>query len=107
MRFRKLYWVTEQVTANNKSSVLGVFTSVPDLVCTGLRGDGSARRGEIRLSLFQLDSDLGPLRSWTPSNFASVCEDLKEFVQSEEFTQEECNTLAAALKALAPVVAAS
>jgi len=103
MKFRKLYWVTEQIGDDNQSSVLGVFTSIPDLIRIGLRPDGPASRGTLRLSLFQLDTEFGPLATWTAPEFDHLCENLQPFVKTDEFTAMECGKLVSALRDLSPL----
>jgi hypothetical protein len=92
--FRKLYWVTEQVQADGTSQVTGVFTSIPNLVKEGFACN---ELGSLRLTLTKLDCEDGALGRWTAPNFAGLDERLGEFVKTEEFSAEQCESLVAAL----------
>lgn len=93
--FRKLYWVTESISANGESRVLGVYTSIPDLIRHGLHGSGE---GKLRLTLTKLDSSQAPLATWTEPNFAGIEEHLAEFVKTDEFSKDHCSALCEALR---------
>jgi hypothetical protein len=93
--FRKLYWVTELVHSNGSSQVLGVFTSIPDLIRHGLVLDG---RGRLRLTLTKLDSEDGPLGVWLEPRFEGIESRLQDFVKTDEFTPTHCSALVSALK---------
>ncbi len=92
--FRRLYWVSESVDLDGKSRVLGVYTSIPDLVRYGMRTPGS---GELRLTLTQLDSERETLGTWTSSNFDSLEEAMQPYVRTEEFTPDQVKSLLEAL----------
>lgn len=92
--FRRLYWVSESVDLDGKSRVLGVYTSIPDLVRYGMRTPES---GELRLTLTKLDSDRETLGTWTNSNFASLEEAMQDYIRTEEFTPEQVKSLLEAL----------
>ena len=93
--FRKLYWVSESVAADLTSSVLGVYTSIPDLIDRGLR----PRHGEsLRLTLTKLDSHKEPFGAWSDSRPDDLVGGLQPFVETEEFTAESVLSLVAALK---------
>ena len=94
--FRKLYWVTEHVQPTGESNVLGVYTSIPDLIRHGL--PNPPRGGQLRLTLTKLDSGQEPLGSWTEPYFENIEERLEEFVRTEEFTKDHCNALCQALR---------
>jgi hypothetical protein len=93
--FRKLYWVTEQVQPDGKSHVTGVFTSIPNLVKEGFACN---ELGRLRLTLTKLDSEDGALGRWTAPNFSGLEERLSEFVATDEFTRDHCESLVAALE---------
>jgi hypothetical protein len=92
--FRRLNWVSEHIFENGSSSVLGVYTSIPDLVRYGLRFPES---GRLRLTLTKLDSAGEPFGTWTTNNFENIGNDLQPFVKTEEFTAEQVKNLADAL----------
>ncbi|CAN5442333.1 hypothetical protein BH11ARM1_BH11ARM1_08450 [soil metagenome] len=94
--FRKLYWVTEHVYVNGESKVLGVYTSIPDLIRHGLQQ--APRGGILRLTLTKLDSCQEPLGTWMQPNFEGIEQRLEEFVATDEFTKEHCNALCKALR---------
>jgi hypothetical protein len=95
--FRKLYWVTEHVYSNGESKVLGVYTSIPDLIRHGL--PRAPRGGQLRLTLTKLDSSQEPMGCWTEPHFDGIEEKLEEFIRTEEFSKDHCNALCQALKA--------
>lgn len=92
--FRKLYWVTEQVLPNGNSSVTGVFTSIPNLVKEGLACNDPAH---LRLTLTKLDCEDGALGRWMGPDFDGLQTRLQEFVQTEEFSADQCDSLVATL----------
>jgi hypothetical protein len=95
MMFRKLYWVVEQVQSDGKSSVRGVYTSIPDLVDCGLAG----LTGAVRLTLTKLDSNQPPVGLWSSPGFEGVAEDLQPYVDADDFSDDHRHYLIAALKA--------
>lgn len=100
MRFRKIYWVTEQIGADGTSQVAGVYTSIHDLSVRGLQWmDGIEKKKEFRLTLVQLDSDKVPLGSWVSKNFSGLEQDLQEFVKSDELNAQDVEALASQLRA--------
>jgi hypothetical protein len=102
MRFRRIYWVTEQLDERGRSQVTGVYTSVPDLVDRGIQWrEGCTKRDGFRLTLVQLDSSRLPLGVWTSPAFDGIEEDLQAFVQSEELTVQDCELLVTKLKTVA------
>src|SRR5579871_3078489 len=92
MMFRKLYWVTECVDASGNSHLLGVFTSIPNLLRQGL-GD-CVNLANLRLTLTRLDCCDGPIASWDARSFDRLDSDLAQFVSTDEFSQEHCQALA-------------
>jgi len=101
MRFRRIYWVTEQLDEAGKSEVTGVYTSIPDLVETGIKmKDYCAKRHGFRITLWALDTDSPPLLEICSPDFRDVEEKLKPFVQTGEITSEEAATLSEALQKL-------
>ncbi|MEA2551993.1 MAG: hypothetical protein QOJ65_169 [Fimbriimonadaceae bacterium] len=90
--FRKLYWVTEEVSRDGNSGVTGVYTSIPDLVRKGIQ----ARNGKpssLRLSLVKLDCADGPLGTWDAPNFAGIGDSLQDYVKTDEFSADQCQLL--------------
>jgi hypothetical protein len=101
--FRKLYWVSEQLDQKGKSRVVGVYTSIPNLITHGLAW--SSDKSRLRLTLAKLDSDKEPFGMWCEPHFHTLPEDLQEFVETDEFTQEHCQMLAEALKSRSAIAA--
>lgn len=99
MRFRRIYWVTEQIDSDGMSHVTGVFTSVHDLVenGVGLR-DISDKQSGYRISLVELDSKEMPLCVFCSPDFGDVESALQPFVESGEMTAEEVARIREALK---------
>lgn len=89
--FRKLYWVAEQVDAAGNSKVTGIFTSIQDLVEVNFHSDNGGKASRITLS--KLDCANGVLGSWTIGKHQSLAEDLQAYVQTKEFSLEECELL--------------
>jgi hypothetical protein len=101
--FRKLYWVTEHVDPFGTSHIAGVYTSIPDLIRNGLTEthDGS----KLRLTLTKLDSDKTPFGTWCEPEFDGLMERLRDFVATEEFSDEHCHMLVEALQKRSAVTA--
>jgi len=104
MMFRRLYWVTEQVDSLGNSRILGVYTSIPELIRHGLNGDEI--KGRLRLTLTKLDSDKGLFGTWSEPQFHGLAERLNDFVQTDEFSPEHCQMLLEALKRRSSSIAA-
>lgn len=97
MMFRKIYWVTEQCSEDG-SRVTGVYTSIPDLIRSGLRWiDSPSKEVQFRLTLVKLDSDKGPLGEWVSPQFNGLVDDLHAFVKTDEIRIEEIQRLDEAL----------
>jgi hypothetical protein len=65
---------------------------VPDLARTGFRRlDASDTR--FRLNLIKLDADKGPFGTWLGADSERMMADLQPFVDTGEFTDEECRNL--------------
>lgn len=93
--FRRLYWVSEQVAPNQTSAVLGVYTSIPDLIRYGLRFPD---RGHLRLTLTKLDSDREPMARWISPEFEGLEEGLAPYIATEEFSVEQVKALLTEIK---------
>ncbi len=101
--FRRLYWVVEEVEQTGQSQVIGVYTSIQDLIARGL---GCIDAGnDIRLTLTKLDSTKPPLGCWASPRFGDLEKDLQEYVKTDEFTQEACLSLVKELHKLYKVPA--
>lgn len=87
MMFRKLYWVAEDIDATGSSQVRGVFTSVPNLLRNCL--ERGVDLSEIRLSLTRLDCGNAVIASWSGKQFAQMPRDLVQFVETEDLTEEQ------------------
>ncbi len=94
--FRRLYWVTEQTDPAGVFRATGVYTSVHDLIESGLRWLEPAGQ-EFRISLAKLDCKTDALGSWASPEFKGLEEKLQEFVKTGEFGIDECQTLRTAL----------
>jgi hypothetical protein len=104
MMFRRLYWVTEEINDAGVSRVTGVYTSIPDLIRHGLRWTHGPQ-AQFRLSLVKLDCEQDPLGTFESPRYEGLTERLEDFVKTQEFTQDECQTLADALNEFASVKA--
>jgi hypothetical protein len=101
MKFRKLYWVTEQLDASGQSKIGGVFTSIPDLIEGGIHWDEDAGKPHaFRLSLVKLDSRNKPLGCWMSPDYPGIESDLAEYVRTQEFGPPEIEDLIKALRSL-------
>lgn len=101
MKFRKIYWVTEQLDEAGNGRVSGVYTSVADLIGRGMsHKEGVPGNKGFRLSLVQLDSTRPPLGSWATPGFDGIGQGLQEYVGTGELTGSEIESLCQALKAL-------
>jgi hypothetical protein len=99
MRFRRIYWVTEQIDGDGMSEVTGVFTSIPDLVDTGLGiRDISGKKAAFRVTLCELDSRMEPLMRFQSPDFTGFEADVRPILETGEMSLEEYNTLLDALK---------
>jgi hypothetical protein len=98
MRFRRIYWVTEQLDESGASEVTGIFTSVHDLIDKGIGvRDLCAKRSGFRVSLVELDSAGMPLATFS-SPFADARDRLQAYVESGEISEDEAVRLSEALK---------
>lgn len=88
--FRRLYWVSEQVNQDGTSSVIGVYTSIPDLVRYGLR---FPQNGNLRLTLTKLDSSNEPLGCWLSPDFNGLESAMVPYIQTEEFSVDHVKHL--------------
>ncbi|MCW5936508.1 MAG: hypothetical protein KIT11_04285 [Fimbriimonadaceae bacterium] len=99
MKFRKLYWVTEQVGECGCSTVAGVYTSIHDLLNRGVRWmEGIEHDHSYRISLVQLDSIQKPLGTWSAPAFDHLENDLQHYVQTNEMTESEILELGTGLR---------
>ena len=91
MKFRRIYWVTEQIDEDGTSQVGCVNTSIPELMDKGLRWDEQIPgRSGFRISLVKLDSMAKPLGTWAAPEFAGLDESLKEYIGTGEFNEGDC-----------------
>lgn len=98
MKFRRIYWVSEQFNEEGFSEVTGVFTSVPDLIETGLGvTDRSKHKAGFRITLCALDSRGPSLLTLTSTDFSDCEEKIAPYVQSGEITEDEAARLKHAL----------
>lgn len=79
---------------------MGVYTSIFDLTSKGLHWHGGATTGtQFRLNLVKLDSNSGPLGTWTGPEFTGIEDDLQEYVGTGEFSEQEVEGLVNNLRA--------
>lgn len=98
MKFRKIYWVTEQLDEAGNGRVSGVYTSVADLIGRGMAmKEGVPGAKGFRLSLVQLDSTRPPLGVWSSPDFDGIEHGLQEYVGTGELTGTEIENLCEAL----------
>jgi len=99
MKFRRIYWVTEQLDGSGHGEVTGVYTSIPDLVEYGLSMKPYCdKQAVLRLTLCELDTAKPPLVRLTSPNYGNVEELLEQFVKDGEITHEDVVMLAQALE---------
>ncbi len=99
MKFRKLYWVTEQIAADGSSAVMGVYTSIFDIRAKGIKWlESETKTSGFRVSLIKLDSAGEPLGRWTSPGFDNMEEDLHQFVATGEFDEPSCLQFVADLR---------
>lgn len=98
MVFRRIYWVTEQLDAEGRGLVTGVYTSIPDLTAKGLRWLEGSPTANFRISLVKLDSPAAPLGCWSGPEFANFEAEMTPYVQTKEFTKSDIEFLASALR---------
>ncbi|RYG48813.1 hypothetical protein EON79_03310 [bacterium] len=89
--FRRLYWVTEQMEADGRSAVTGVYTSIPDLLRHGLHWGDDAHG--LRVTLTKLDSEKEPLGVWSPPDYEGLAEALQPYVRTDEMAPEHVDAL--------------
>ena len=92
MRFRRIYWVTEQFEEGGDSRVVGVYTSIPDLIEIGLPLIKGKAAG-FRVSLYELDSDAPAIASFSSDDLSGVGAAMHPLVTGGEFTHEEAKAL--------------
>jgi hypothetical protein len=101
MKFRKLYWVTEQIGTNGESRVIGTFTSIHDLRTKGIKwSEECDHRASFRVSLVKLDSSGMPMGCWNGPEFAGLEDDLQQFIATGEFDEPSIIQLASDLRAV-------
>lgn len=101
MKFRKLYWVTEQIGESGDSRVIGVYTSIHDIRTKGLKwNEECAHKAGFRVTLIKLDSSGMPLGSWQSPDFNGLEDDLQQFVATGEFDGPSIALLANELRSL-------
>ena len=92
MMFRRLYWVTEEVSAKGDSGVSGIYTSIPDLIRSGIQSR-NGRPSRLRLSLCKLDCADGPLGVWEGPEFSGIGDSLEDYVKTDDFSADQCQML--------------
>ncbi|MDX2066399.1 MAG: hypothetical protein SFX74_11710 [Fimbriimonadaceae bacterium] len=96
--FRRLYWVSETVLSDGTSRVLGIYTSIPDLIRNGLRHGADER---LRLNLVKLDSGHPPFGVWNSPDFDDMEAALEQYVATDEMSKEHVVDLVNAVRASA------
>ena len=97
MQFRRIYWVTEEIRQGERS-LTGVFTSISDLLDRYLEGLDDNKPDSIRLSLVKLDQKGPPLGVWESGKFENLRQDLQQFIDSGEFSIDECERISGRLQ---------
>lgn len=95
--FRRLYWIAEQVDDAGQSRVTGVYTSIQDLVHQGLNWSEASAGRTLRLSLVKPDTFDTPFGTWSSPSFEGLATDIRAFVNSQEYSEEETAMLMEAL----------
>lgn len=103
--FRKLYFITEQTDSQGQFHATGVYTSIHDLIDSGLRWVEPAG-SQFRISLVKLDSRSNVLCSWESPDFEGLETKIQQFVNTGEFGVEEMRSLRSALTEFATPVRA-
>ena len=85
------------------SHIVGVYTSIPDLIRNGL--PEPCRPNRLRLTLTKLDSTQPPFGVWCEPDFSCLAERLEEFIATDEFSPEHCQMLVETLKNRSAVIA--
>lgn len=93
MLFRRLYWITEQVEDSGASRVTGVYTSIQDLVHHGLNWCEDMQGRNLRLTLVKPDTFNKPLGSWSSPSFEGLATDIRSFIETHEYSEEETQLL--------------
>lgn len=97
-KFRRVYWVTEQVDSEGFSTVAGVFTSVNDLMDHGLKGlEGCDKVAGFRITLVELDQ-VGPLGTWASPDYKGFEEELQKYIATSEVAPHEAEAIIKTLK---------
>jgi hypothetical protein len=92
-KFRRIYWVTEELNGGGASRVTGVYTSVPDLCEKGFAFlTDSTYTCAFRISLVALDKP-GALGVWTSPDFGSLRADLEEYHETGELAEHDLDML--------------
>lgn len=90
--FRKIYWVVEKKLSGDQFQVHGVYTSIQDLIDSGVE-----EASDVRLTLVKLDAKDGVLGTWSAPKFEGIRESLEEYIGTGEFTIDQCDHLVATL----------
>lgn len=91
--FRRLYWIAEQVDDSGASRVTGVYTSIQDLVHHGLNWCEEMQGRNLRLTLVKPDTFNKPLGSWISPSFDGLATDIRSFIETHEYSEEETQLL--------------
>lgn len=94
--FRRIYWVVERPSESGDRAVTGVYTSIQDLLDSGLNG----QRDGVRLTLVRLDAENGVLGTWEGPGFGDLRQELEAFIETKEFSRDCCNDLLSMLQAV-------
>lgn len=97
MKFRILHWVTESLAADGTSEVTAIFTSVPDLIDSGLTQE-LPKGHRLRVSLVKLDCIKGPLGVWIGPQFEGMESMLNTLQSTQELSPMEFKLLEAAIE---------
>lgn len=98
MRFRRIYWTLEQFNGDGSDDVVGIYTSIHDLVECGLPMTRDAANG-YRFTLCELDCACLPIASFRSPDFDGIDDLLNPLIQNGEISKEEFAELRAAVRA--------
>jgi hypothetical protein len=97
--FRRLYWIAEQLNADGTSRITGIYTSIQDLCHHGLCWSENCNSKVIRLTLMKPDVFDQPLGCWISPTFGDIATDMRVYVESNEYTEEEIKMLMSSIDA--------
>jgi len=89
--------------ADGRSTILGVFTSIPDLIEEGIGYLKEHSLTQFRISLTTLDHAGQAKGSWTDQTVSDLVSDARKVASPSEISDDELNSLYRSLQALTAV----